>query len=1106
MDDDFRDPTKLMINSKEIDKVKAFSKIKNSINNIFKQIFYNDNNNNSYIYKIYTRIVLLACFFSFVVSWKQNAALIGENGLTPAKEFLENLFDELKNYDLWTKFQKFHSLFWFIPTTDLAINLLAILGMVLSAGALLLNCINVISVLIIYILLQSIYSIGNVWFNYSFEIELLELVFLCLFIVPLTQNSVKNKYSTTFLIKYVCRFFVFKVLLGTSLIRFRNTDVWGKLEGKYYLYETQPLPTIISYFFHSYKFLSKCDNLFCILCECVFSFFLLFPIRSFRIIGGTLIFFYCILNFLNQNSYLFYFLLLAPLMYCFDDKILLHFFFKSKKNKIINIIIDKIKNKHKSRRYFKSFDIFYFMGLNEDEIYNMYDSYFNIDYINSQNGLNITQKNNIQDSDEEDEKGNGEYDYNDEEKVFLKYDNSQKNGIYFNNKKKYNNNNNNNFFQDIKKDIYNIYNWIFKQKGLSYILISYNISKDVFINIVGSLVIFIFNCLAVCLIKIYNNIDSHEDGIQMGISILFITYFSLLLIYSLYLFLFTKNYIAHFISQISLLLSTVLIYSYKIFIDGFSDKYYSFLFLFQLLFLFILSAFYLNNKKFIYKYLSQYFYFILFAHFIYSFLQNILSPNQIMNETINNFELMNIYGSFGQINKTRHEIIIQGTNTKKIDNNTIWENIEFNCKPDNNIKNLCFPIKFIYGFIPIIYIDRLDWHFNSLGYQNNKNILENKWFKTFLIKLSQNDKQINSLLYKNPLNFNDNNNLETTISLKVLNAVYNFSHKKGSEWWDVSSSDTIIEPKDIPYKELDTKSKKNNKLTASLISFDNKYNDNIKNEEKKNEEKKETNYMLRQNIRDIQTKYQKAIEKNHEKKKKNYLNKIKKNNQNNNQDFLASQINKQIRRHILLPQISKNKNVYLKNGIMNNKVNNILNHYSPSLLKIQTASEFYDPIKNIKYYDHSGKFGNKKYKYYDHSGKFGNKKYKFYDHSGKFGNKKYKFYKPNIEKNTIEENVNYFKDNLNDQNLEIADTLKKTIDNAINSSYANFDALNYYSDKINKLGMLENYNDQNKLIPNYIFQENTLMNHPQNNANDDGVYLIEAISENIDKDGIQNFF
>lgn len=51
MDDDFRDPTKLMINSKEIDKVKAFAKIKNSINNIFKQIFCNDNNN-SYIYKV----------------------------------------------------------------------------------------------------------------------------------------------------------------------------------------------------------------------------------------------------------------------------------------------------------------------------------------------------------------------------------------------------------------------------------------------------------------------------------------------------------------------------------------------------------------------------------------------------------------------------------------------------------------------------------------------------------------------------------------------------------------------------------------------------------------------------------------------------------------------------------------------------------------------------------------------------------------------------------------------------------------------------------------------------------------------------------------------
>ncbi|SCM19274.1 rhoptry protein ROP14, putative [Plasmodium chabaudi chabaudi] len=1084
MDDDFRDPTKLMINSKEIEKVKAFSKIKRSINNIFKQIFCNDNDD-SYIYKIkgiestfwcsqiiYTRIVLLACFFSFFVSWKQNAALIGENGLTPAKEFVDSLFNELKNADLWTKIQKFHSLFWFIPTTDLAINLMAILGMVISAGALLFNCVNVISVLVIYILLQSIYSIGNVWFNYVFEIELLELVFLCLFIVPLNKNSLKSKYSTTFLMKYVCRFFVFKVLIGTSLIRFRNTDVWGKLEGKYYLYETQPLPTIVSYFFHTYEFLSKFDNLFCILCECVFSFFLLFPIRSFRIIGGTFIFFYCILNFINQNSYLFYFLLLAPLMYCFDDKILFHIFTKSKKNKIINVIMDKIKNKHKSRRYFKSFDIFYFMGMNEDEVYNMYDSYFNIDYINSQNGLTTNHKNHTEDSDDDkDEKESGEYDYNDEEKAFLKYGSSTKNEIHFYNKK---NNKKRSFFQDFKKDIYNIYNWLFKQKGLNYILISYNISKDIFINIIGSLVIFLFNCLAVCLIKLYNNIDSSEDGLNMIISILFTTYFSILLTYAIYIFLFTKNYIAHFISQISLLLSTILIYSYKIFPDGFTDNYYSCLFLFQLLCLFILSTFYLNNKRFIYKYLSQYFYLLLFAHFIYLFGQNILSPDQVMNETINNFEFMNIYGSFGQINKTRHELIIQGTNSQEINDNTVWDNIEFNCKPDNNLKSLCFPIKLIYGFIPIIYIDRLDWHFSSLAYQNDENILEHKWFQKFLIKLMQNDKQINSLLYKNPFLYGDANNLETTISLQVLNAVYKFSHENGPEWWTVSSSETILDPEDILPDNPDAKNGKKTKPTTSLIFFNSKNGgkNDKKNQEKKKSGKK-TNYKLRQNNRNAQTKHKRAISKNYSNTMKNNM----KNNIKNSQALLDSQIKNEIKKYILLPQISKDKNAYLKNNTMVNNLNNISNQHLANLLKMPIASDFYNPMKNIKYYDHSGKFGVK--------------------------NKKYKFYKPNIKNNSIEKNGNYLQQNQNDEIFGITDTLKKTLDNAINNSYTNFDSLNQYSDKMNKLGLLENYNNQNNFISNYIPQENIIKSLAQNNKNDNGVYLIETISESIDKDNTQ---
>ncbi|SBT38728.1 rhoptry protein ROP14 (ROP14) [Plasmodium ovale wallikeri] len=132
--------TKLLVNNEEIDNNKGLGKIKSCMRNFFNNLFH-DNSDDAFPYKskvledtfwcaqiLYTRIILVACFFSFVVAWNQNAALIGEQGLTPAKETVARIFKELQNEGIWKKFQNFHSLFWFLPTTDFVINLLPLLG------------------------------------------------------------------------------------------------------------------------------------------------------------------------------------------------------------------------------------------------------------------------------------------------------------------------------------------------------------------------------------------------------------------------------------------------------------------------------------------------------------------------------------------------------------------------------------------------------------------------------------------------------------------------------------------------------------------------------------------------------------------------------------------------------------------------------------------------------------------------------------------------------------------------------------------------------------------------------------------------------------------
>ncbi|CRH01001.1 rhoptry protein ROP14, putative [Plasmodium relictum] len=750
------EPTKILINDKEIDKDEKLSKIKSCIRNFFNNLFSKNSPSDSFPYKnkalentfwcsqtIYIRIILLSCFFSFVVSWNQNIALIGDNGLTPAKDHVNKILEDLKNESIWTKIQNFHSLFLFLPVCNFTINLLPIIGIILSLTGLFLNYINLIIILSIYILLQSIYSIGNIWFNYVYELELLELVFLCLFLVPLYKNHLKKKYSTTCLIRYIARFFVFKVLIGSSLIRLRNTDLWGRLEGKYYIYETQPLPSSLSYFLHSSILLSKLDNLFSILTECIFSFFILFPIRSFRLVGGCIIFIYCLLNFFSGNSYLFYFLLLAPLMFCFDDNILLKFFFKWRRNEILNVVKEKIINQNKSKRYFKSFDIFYFTGMSSEELSKIYDTYFN---------------------------SNKERNTPTQEEELISRSGSNEITFY----------KNESILKNIKNDIYNIFYWIYSKNGLQYFIRNKNLSFEIISHIICSIIIIIYICIA----TIYPMTTFH-----------FIFYLLIFNLYAVYIFAYTNNIISKIISQMTLLISILLIYSNKIFLYGFVDIFYSSLFFINLVCLFILSFFFLNNRRFIFKFTAQYFYFILFIYFLSFFIRNSLSPYQVMNAEYGSFELMNVYGSFGKIKKARKEIIIQGTESKNINDNTVWKNYEFNCKPDNVFKNMCNQFRLLFHFIPIIYIDRLDWQLSVLSDKEDETILEIQWFKKFLTKLSLKDENIISLLYKNPFM---SNNIKAPYYLRILNNVYKFSENDEKQWWDIVSSKVIVKPHHIP--------------------------------------------------------------------------------------------------------------------------------------------------------------------------------------------------------------------------------------------------------------------------------------------------------------------
>jgi hypothetical protein len=118
--------------------------------------------------------------------------------------------------------------------------------------------------------------------------------------------------------------------------------------------------------------------------------------------------------------------------------------------------------------------------------------------------------------------------------------------------------------------------------------------------------------------------------------------------------------------------------------------------------------------------------------------RNMLSSRQRMNMSFNPFHLVNTYGAFGSIGRTRREVVIEGTDEPRITAQTVWKEYEFKGKPG------------VVGRLPrqwAPYHLRLDWLMwfaaISPGYAQ-------PWLTPFLQRLLRNDRAALHLLRHNP--------------------------------------------------------------------------------------------------------------------------------------------------------------------------------------------------------------------------------------------------------------------------------------------------------------------------------------------------------------------
>ena len=261
------------------------------------------------------RLLGLVYLVAFLVLVNQIVPLVGQGGLLPATSFLDRVAEHTGSR--WQGFLVLPSVFW-AGAPDGALTVLAWIGVALSA-AVLAGYANTPLLLVLWAFYLSFVHVGQDWYGYGWEIQLLETGFLAAFLCPLLDPRPFPRRAPPVAVIWLFRWLAVRIMLGAGLIKLRGDPCWRDLTCLYFHYETQPIPNPLSPFFHFLPHaMNQAGAVFNYLAELVAPFFVFGPRRARLVAGGVMVAFQLLLITSGNLSFLNY-LTIIPILACFDD-------------------------------------------------------------------------------------------------------------------------------------------------------------------------------------------------------------------------------------------------------------------------------------------------------------------------------------------------------------------------------------------------------------------------------------------------------------------------------------------------------------------------------------------------------------------------------------------------------------------------------------------------------------------------------------------------------------------------------------------------------------------------------------------------------------------
>jgi len=270
---------------------------------------------------VFLRGMAVVYFIAFASLSTQILALVGSAGISPATLFLEAVYGKIGAAGL----AYYPTIAWW-NSGDAMLAGMCVAGMV-AAAALFIGLVPRIAAFAAWLLYFSLFTAGQVFLNYQWDALLLESGFLTIFLAPFVLTYLRaSAPPAPRAVRWLLWFLLFRLMFMSGMVKLTGGDpAWLSLTALAYHYQTQPLPTPLSWYAHQLPLWFQkwsATGMFAI--ELFVPMLIITP-RRLRHTAAILMIFLQVIIFMTGNYAFFNLLTVVLCLTLFDDAVIARF-------------------------------------------------------------------------------------------------------------------------------------------------------------------------------------------------------------------------------------------------------------------------------------------------------------------------------------------------------------------------------------------------------------------------------------------------------------------------------------------------------------------------------------------------------------------------------------------------------------------------------------------------------------------------------------------------------------------------------------------------------------------------------------------------------------